>query len=581
MINAPARTVMSRIASIGRVRPRNSTYIMATLLPVLGFFLIFPIILILGISFNTSESIWYGDRTWGLDNWRVAWEEPRIFQALRNTVMVWFLVVAISFPIATVIAWVLARTNIPMSNTLEVVFWISFMMPGLATTLSWITLMDPSIGMLNKALVALPFIDQGPFNIYSVPGIVWAHLMANGISTKVMLLTPAFRNMDARLEEQARVGGASNLSTMVKITLPLMVSPMVLIFSLQLLRLLSGFEIEFLLGVPIGFFVYSTLIAELIRSNNPPLYGQATVLASLTLLVVLLVIPVQRWVAHRRRYTTITGSFKPGLLDLGKWRLIIFAGFVVLLFSLTILPAATLVLGSFMNRAGYFTIDPVFSMRHWEFVYADNLFWQGIRTTLIISTAAAFGSPLMFVLLAYILVRTQWRGRIFLDLMIWGSAAIPGILTGLGLLLIFLFTPGLSFLFGTIWALVIVVLLQGNTTGVNLSKGVLLQVGSEIEEAARISGAGWTRTFLRVMVPILMPTLILLAMINFVSAAGATASVVLLAGRDTQTLSLVALDYATGDYLEEASAVSIIIMTFTTVLVFIARWRGLKMSVHH
>lgn len=581
MINAPARTVMSRIASVGRMRPRNSTYIMATLLPVLGFFLIFPIILILGISFNTSESIWYGDRTWGLDNWRVAWEEPRIFQALRNTVMVWFLVVAISFPIATVIAWVLARTNIPMSNTLEVVFWVSFMMPGLATTLSWITLMDPSIGMLNKALVALPFIDQGPFNIYSVPGIVWAHLMANGISTKVMLLTPAFRNMDARLEEQARVGGASNLSTMVKITLPLMVSPMVLIFSLQLLRLLSGFEIEFLLGVPIGFFVYSTLIAELIRSNNPPLYGQATVLASLTLLVVLLVIPVQRWVAHRRRYTTITGSFKPGLLDLGKWRLIIFAGFVVLLFSLTILPAATLVLGSFMNRAGYFTIDPVFSMRHWEFVYADNLFWQGIRTTLIISTAAAFGSPLMFVLLAYILVRTQWRGRIFLDLMIWGSAAIPGILTGLGLLLIFLFTPGLSFLFGTIWALVIVVLLQGNTTGVNLSKGVLLQVGSEIEEAARISGAGWTRTFLRVMVPILMPTLILLAMINFVSAAGATASVVLLAGRDTQTLSLVALDYATGDYLEEASAVSIIIMTFTTVLVFIARWRGLKMSVHH
>ena len=120
MINAPARTVMSRIASVGRMRPRNSTYIMATLLPVLGFFLIFPIILILGISFNTSESIWYGDRTWGLDNWRVAWEEPRIFQALRNTVMVWFLVVAISFPIATVIAWVLARTNIPMSNTLEV-----------------------------------------------------------------------------------------------------------------------------------------------------------------------------------------------------------------------------------------------------------------------------------------------------------------------------------------------------------------------------------------------------------------------------------------------------------------------------
>jgi iron(III) transport system permease protein len=148
-------------------------------------------------------------------------------------------------------------------------------------------------------------------------------------------------------------------------------------------------------------------------------------------------------------------------------------------------------------------------------------------------------------------------------------------------LLIFLGTPGLSFLFGTIYALIIVVLLQGNTVGVNVSKGVLLQVGKEIEEAARVSGAGWTRTFTRVMIPILMPTLILLAMMNFVSAAGATSSVVLLAGRDTMTLSLVALDYAVGDYLEEASIVSVIIMFFTTAIVFVARWRGMRMSVHH
>ena len=148
-------------------------------------------------------------------------------------------------------------------------------------------------------------------------------------------------------------------------------------------------------------------------------------------------------------------------------------------------------------------------------------------------------------------------------------------------MLIFLGTPGLSFLFGTVFALIIVVLLQGNTVGVNISKGVLLQVGAEIEEAARIAGASWTRTFVRIMIPVLMPTLILLAMINFVSAAGATSSVVLLASRETMTLSLVALDYATGDYLEEAAIVSVIITLFTTVLVFAARWRGLRMSVHH
>ena len=157
------------IASVGGLRPRRSTYFMAVLLIVLGFFLIYPIILILGLSFNTSEYIWFGEREWGLANWR--WPgRSRGFSGPGQYLLVWFLVVVISFPIATVIAWTLARTNIPFSNTLEVVFWVSFMMPGLATTLSWIMLMDPSIGLLNKLLERLPFVEEGPFNIFSVPG---------------------------------------------------------------------------------------------------------------------------------------------------------------------------------------------------------------------------------------------------------------------------------------------------------------------------------------------------------------------------------------------------------------------------
>ena len=554
---------------------------MLAILLVLGFFLIYPIVLILLLSFNTSEYIWFGDRVWGLDNWRVAWEDPRLFAALRNTIMIWALVVAVSFPTAVLISWVLARTNIPFSNTLEFLFWISFMMPGISTTLAWMTLMDPRIGILNKALEALPFITTGPFNIFSVEGIVWAHLMANGVSTKVMLLTPAFRNMDSALEESARVSGASNLKTMARITLPLMAAPMALVFALQMLRILSGFEIEQLLGVPIGFFVYSTLIFQMVRENSPPLYGQATVLASLTLMVVAIVIPLQRWVTSRRRYTTITGQFKPGLIDLGMWRIPIFSTIITLIGALTIMPALTLVLGSFMKRSGYFNITPVFSLDHWRFVLVDNLFMASLQTTLIISVVAAIGSPLLFVLLAYILVRTKWRGRILLDLIVWGSAAIPGILSGLGLLLIFLGTPGLSFLFGSIWALIIVVVLSGSTTGVNISKAVLVQIGTDMEEAGRVSGAGWTRTYIRVVLPLLMPTLILLATLNFVSAAGATSTVILLASRESLTLSVLALEYAAFGYLEEANIVGLFVMGFTTFIVVIARYFGLRLGVRH
>ena len=176
------------------------------------------------------------------------------------------------------------ETRIPFSRTLEFMFWISYMVPALPTTIAWITLLDPDIGLINTGLIKLGLFDQGPFNIFSVPGIVWANLMGHSIAIKVMLLTPAFRNMDAAMEEAARVGGASNLRTLFKVTLPLMISPMILVFALQLLRIFQSFETEYLLGLPFGFFVYSTKIFTLIRDPVPN-YGEATVLASITLLL--------------------------------------------------------------------------------------------------------------------------------------------------------------------------------------------------------------------------------------------------------------------------------------------------------
>ena len=454
------------------------------------------------------------------------------------------------------------------------------MVPALPTTIAWITLLDPDIGMINVVLKNLFHLDQGPFNIFSVPGIVWANLMGHGISIKVMLMTPAFRNMDASLEEAARVGGAGNLRTLFKVTLPLMISPMIMVFALQLLRVFQSFETEYLLGVPFGFYVYSTKIYALIR-NQVPNYGEATVLASLTLLMIALIIPLQRWILERRRYTTITGSFRPGLIDLRHWNYVTFGVIVLLLTLLTGGPLAILVLGSFMQRIGYFVLG--FTLDHWRFVLTDPVFVKALRTTLILATTAAICSPLIFSVIAYILVRTRLPGRATLDLMIWSAGAIPGILAGLGLLWVFIGTPMLNFLFGTIWALLIVVMLQGKTTGVNIMKGVLVQVGADMEEAARVSGAGWIRTYALIWLPLLMPTLMLLAVMNFVSAAGATSSIILLASRDTMTLSLMALELSSVavSNREAASIISIFIIAVTMIGALLIRYFGLRLGVRH
>ena len=186
-------------------------------------------------------------------------------------------------------------------------------------------------------------------------------------------------------------------------------------------------------------------------------------------------------------------------------------------------------------------------------------------------------------MLAYILVRTRWPGRLALDSMIWVTAAIPGMLSGLGLLMMFLGTPGLAVLYGTIWALVIVVILQGNTTGVQLSKGVFVQMGADLEEQARISGAGWLRTYFTVCIPLLMPTLVLLGTLNFIMAANTTSSIILLASRETLTLSILALEFGTGGVAqrEQAGVVSLIIIFMSLGFGFIARTLGLRLGLRH
>ena len=555
-------------------------FIMAVLLIVLGYFLIWPVLLLLINSFNAANDWFVEPRVWGAKHWQNAFQRPGLVASLGNSLLIWSLTVSISFPVGVAIAWILARSKIPFSHTLEFLFWVSYMVPSLPTTIAWITLLDPDIGMINVGLKSLFGLEQGPFNIFSVPGIVWANLMGHGISIKVMLLTPAFRNMDSTLEEAARVGGASNLRTLFKVTLPLMISPMMMVLALQLLRVFQSFETEYLLGMPFGFFVYSTKIFALVR-NQIPNYGEATVLASITLLMIVLIIPLQRWILERRRYTTITGNFRPGLIDLGHWNYIAFAILAAVLALLTAGPLGVLVLGSFMQRIGYFVLG--FTLEHWRLVLTDPVFVKALRTTLTLALTAAVLSPLIFSVLAYILVRTRLPGRATLDLMIWGAGAIPGILAGLGLLWVFIGTPGLNALFGTIWALIIVVILQGKTTGVNIMKGVLVQVGADMEEAARVSGAGWIRTYFKIWLPLLMPTLVLLAVMNFVAASGATSSIILLASRDTMTLSLMALELSSNAVgnREAASILSIFIISFTVTGALLVRYFGRRFGVHH
>ena len=109
----------------------------------------------------------------------------------------------------------------------------------------------------------------------------------------------------------------------------------------------------------------------------------------------------------------------------------------------------------------------------------------------------------------------------------------------------------------------------------------MVQLGNDVEEAARVAGAGWLKTYFKIVIPLLMPTMVLIGMLNFISAASTTSSIILLASRDTVTLSIIGLEWASPSLgrTENAGIISLVIMMYTLVLALIGRHYALKLGL--
>ncbi|HET9549996.1 MAG TPA: iron ABC transporter permease, partial [Candidatus Binatia bacterium] len=539
-------------------------------------YVLYPLTLIVVNSFNTATIA--EPPVYGLKAWREAFSEYGIWRSLWNSVKIGIMLQVIALPLGIFISWLLARTNIFCANALEFGFWISFFLPGLATTFGWMLMLDPSTGLINSWLRQIPFLSGLNFDIYTFAGIIWVHLVSNGISTKVMLMTPAFRRMDASMEEASRMSGASAFTTMWRITVPAMTPVIVVVFLLSVIRIFSSFEIELLLGVPWSFYVYSTKIVDLAR-QEPPLVNQAAALGSIILLFLAAFIPLQRRLITRRQFTTVTGQFKPKIIDLGVWRYPATAFVALVIFVLDVVPLLSVLGGSFMTRFGFFNLPKTWTLEYWRMALSDPRILQGLHNTLIVAVSAGLVGALVFSLIGYVLVRTKLPGRSLLDTICWLPSAIPGVLAGLGLLWMFLGTPFFRPFYGTIFLLVIAQVLGGITLSTQILKANFVQLGKELEESSRMSGAGFWRTYFRIVFPLMAQTMVLVGVIKFMFAAQHNSAIILLATSETRTLSLLALDQVAAGYREVASITIIMVTLLTLGLAIVARSFGLKVGI--
>ena len=535
-----------------------------------------PLAFVVVNSFNVADP---GDAfTLGLDGWHQAYGDERTMSSIGYSFLLSirsFIGVGIAFGLS----WLLIRVQIPARSLIEFFLWVAFFLPTLPLTLGWILLLDSNYGLINQALLALPFVDRAPFNVHSVIGITWVHLTLTTIPVMTILLMPALRQLDAAMEESARVCGSGLLGTLRRITFPLL-SPTILTVAIAgLIRSLEAFEIEQILGTPAGIDVYSTRIYELV-SWDPPRFPEAMALSTFFLGILFLLTLFYSRFTQKRQYATLSGrgvSLRPLLT--GKWRYVASAVCLLLIAIGVILPMAMLIMGSFMRLYGFFAIKAPFTTAHWMAAFSDPLFLLSLKNSLVIGLWVGVLGVATYALIAYAITRKDVPLRTTIGILAWLPWAVPGILLGVAFLWLLLSLPVLSLFYGTFVPLILVLIVKEMPIGTHMMRAALGQISADLEEASLVSGAGRFTTFRRITLPIIAPTVVSIFAIVLIGALRDISTTILLVGARTRPLSTLMLEYSGGGQLEIASIIGVIIGAVAIVVAMTVRRLGLSMAV--
>ncbi len=521
-------------------------------------------------------SVWSGEPgapgNLTLDHYFKAFSSRIAFSLFSNTLIYALGSAIFSIAFGTLLAWIVNRTNTPFRKAFYVIPIIPMMMPSMLDNIAWILLFSDRIGLVNLFFTNYLGFKEPLFNIHSMAGMVWCFGFS-GITQVFLLTSVSFRLMDASLEEAATTSGSNPLSVMARITVPL-VSPA--IFSVFILRFVQGiesFETPVLIGIPADIPVFMSAIYESINVRVPPNYGYGTALASVILLItIVLVVIYRRFTATASRFVVVTGKgYRPRIVDLGRWKYLMLGILLTYLFTAIVLPAVTVF---------WLSLVPFWNPRYLSNISVENYVnsWQysvvpaGFVNSFVVSGLSATLGLLLVTNLAYIATKTRIRGRGTLESLAMFPISMPGLILGVGLLWAFIATPGLSFVYGTVWALVIAYIIRETPFGFRTATATFIQVHSELEEASRVAGASWATTFRKIIFGLLKPSLLSVWLYFFINNFRELGAAVILSGPGNKLISVAIFEFYQGGDWARLAATSMMMMAVLVSAILLGRF---------
>ena len=463
---------------------------------------IYPLLMLLYGSFHSTPPGSAG--VFNLNGYRQVFSVEAI-PVLVNTLSIALTKTVISVFLATLLAWIVARTDTPYRRVLEVLITLPFFIPPILTAMAWGMLGNPQVGLLNQFWEWVSGQDKPIINVYSYWGVVW-HMMQYSVPFLFLLLVEAFRAMDPSLEESSRMAGASRFQTFRRITLVLMLPAITSGTILSFIRGIESFESALFFGTPAGIRMVTTEIYDSINQRAQPEYQYATALSFVVMILLSLLVLAQWRILRGRSFQTVTGKgFSPRVMKLGKLRWLTFSICMLFFAIAVLLPIAQLVLGSMFKFVGFYSIEGL-TLDHYRAAWDNEELWRAFKNTLMLGCGGATLTLILGAITAYISVRTRWHGRRLIELLAWLPWLMPGIVLAIGYLWAFAMIPGPIQLYGTIWALLLAYIALGTPVSVRVMSTAWMQLSHDLEESSRVHGASWNQTFWRILIAIAWPS---------------------------------------------------------------------------
>jgi iron(III) transport system permease protein len=367
-------------------------------------------------------------------------------------------------------------------------------------------LLNPNNGLVNLGLIQWLGFKSAPFNIYSLPGLIFVEgLILTPLA--FLIIAAGLKSMDPALEESAKTLGSSEIGVARRVTFPLMRPAVLAAATLNFVRAVESFDAPAIIAIPGRIDVFTTKIYREALGSFPTNQNLAATYGVGILAISLAFVYIYRLFTSRvENFSTVTGKgFRPHPIDLGPWKYLASLIAFALLVLMVILPFLVLLLVAFLP---YYHVPTwatwrTLTLDHFRAILENERVYHAFLNSIFLAITGATLCILLASLAAYFTVRSKIAGRGVLEALVFIPWAFPGVALALGLLWAYVDFP--LPIYATIWIILIGYVTRFLPYGLRAVSSTIIQIHSELEEASTACGAGFLTTFRRILLPLMRP----------------------------------------------------------------------------